>query len=49
LVSVKRSLQPGTYEPPPSAWRHLYKMVARKRTNCRNEINLIEGWIGSER
>lgn len=49
LVSVKRSLQPGTYEPPPSAWRHLYKMTARERTNCGNEINLIEGWIRSER
>lgn len=49
LIQLNRNLNPGTYEPPPSAWRHLYKMTARERTNRGNETELIGGWMGSER
>lgn len=44
-VSINRALQPGVYEPPPSAWRHLYKMTARTRTNCGENITVLNGWI----
>ena len=49
LIQLNRNVKSGTYEPPPSAWRHLYKMTVRERTNCGNEIELIGGWMGSER
>jgi tRNA(Ile2)-agmatinylcytidine synthase len=44
-VKMNRTLLPGAYEPPPSAWRHLYKMIGRTKTNCTKEIALIDGWI----
>lgn len=44
-VPLERMLSPGVYEPPPSAWRHLYKMLSRKRTNC-GKSPVIKGWIG---
>jgi len=47
LIHITRNISAGTYEPPPSAWRHLYKMRARKRTNAGKKIALIEGWIQS--
>ncbi len=45
-VPINRRISPGIYEPPPSAWRHLYKMTARERTNRAEKIELIEGWMG---
>ena len=43
-IQVDRTLSVGTYEPPPSAWRHLYKMTARKRTNKGKSV-IVPGWI----
>jgi tRNA(Ile2)-agmatinylcytidine synthase len=43
-IQIQRTVSPGIYEPPPSAWRHLYKMTARTKTNHRS-AGLIEGWI----
>lgn len=48
IVPIDRELRPGSYEPPPSAWRHLYKMIERKRNNCGSPIELIDEWIRSE-
>ena len=45
-IEIKRNLSPGVYEPPPSAWRHLYKMTARTGSNTGENITLIHGWIG---
>ncbi|MBU7018623.1 MAG: DUF1743 domain-containing protein [Theionarchaea archaeon] len=47
LKRIKRALLPGIYEPPPSAWRHLYRMTARKKRNCGRKVTLIDGWIAS--
>ncbi|MBU7014953.1 MAG: DUF1743 domain-containing protein [Theionarchaea archaeon] len=44
LVRIEREISPGSYEPPPSAWRHLYKMLGRKRTN-KGKPDVIESWI----
>ncbi|MGD2250347.1 MAG: tRNA(Ile)(2)-agmatinylcytidine synthase [Candidatus Methanofastidiosia archaeon] len=46
MRKLHRDVSPGVYEPPPSAWRHLYKMVARDHTKCKRVISLIDGWIG---
>jgi tRNA(Ile2)-agmatinylcytidine synthase len=45
VLKVDRPISPGVYEPPPSAWRHLYKMLSRKRVNNRENSTLIDGWI----
>lgn len=43
---INRILHVGSFEPPPSAWRHLYKMISRNKENNGKKIELIEGWIG---
>jgi tRNA(Ile2)-agmatinylcytidine synthase len=47
IRELARGISPGVYEPPPSAWRHLYKMIARNNPKCGRVISLIDGWIGS--
>jgi tRNA(Ile2)-agmatinylcytidine synthase len=47
-IRIKRALSPGVYEPPPSAWRHLYRMTSRTNRNCGEKITLIDGWIMSD-
>jgi tRNA(Ile2)-agmatinylcytidine synthase len=44
-VSITRRIDPGSYEPPPSAWRHLYRFLSRERVNAGNDISLIDSWI----
>jgi tRNA(Ile2)-agmatinylcytidine synthase len=44
LTEIDREISPGSYEPPPSAWRHLYKMLERNRAN-QGRPALIENWI----
>ncbi|MBU7021143.1 MAG: DUF1743 domain-containing protein [Theionarchaea archaeon] len=44
LTEIGREISPGSYEPPPSAWRHLYKMLGRTRTN-QGSSPFIENWI----
>lgn len=46
IHKIPRNISPGVYEPPPSAWRHLYKMAARQPKYGRT-VSLINGWIGS--
>lgn len=45
LVPLDRHIRPGSYEPPPSAWRHLYRFISRGHTNSGKDITLIEKWI----
>ena len=45
LVSIHRTIVPGRYEPPPSAWRHLYRFLSRNQVNTGKDINLTEKWI----
>lgn len=47
VTVVDRLVSPGVYEPPPSAWRHLYKMLARKRVNSKKDSALIDGWFNA--
>ncbi len=47
VLKVDRLIAPGVYEPPPSAWRHLYKMLSRTRVNSKKESVLIDGWFHS--
>ena len=47
-IYIERNVQPGVHEPPPSAWRHLYKMTARTNRNCGEKVVLTNGWMGSD-
>ena len=44
-IPLSRNIIPGSYEPPPSAWRHLYKFLSRDRINSGTALSLTESWI----
>lgn len=45
IIPVERLVSPGVYEPPPSAWRHLYKMLSRDRVN--KGYTLMDSWFST--